>query len=327
MGKPGEVVEEEELELEEEELATDEPGTDGDDEPASEGGDGTESATGAESEHADEEAGEEETAEEASARTQRNRDRRAAKKAAQHEREERLKAELSARDALIYRLQDQVNQIQRRNQGADLAQIDQQLQQLNSAYLNEQQALSDAFTSQDGAAHARATNNMLEIRSRFENLQGVRRAVIQQQQQPAPLDPRVGQYAQDWASRNSWYDPSGRDDDSRVAKSIDDSMAREGGNPAMPQYWEELDRRLARYLPHRYSQPATPRRTSTSPPPAPRSPVAGAGRQASPTNGGGQARLSPERVAAIKDAGMWNDPVKRQKMIEGFKKYDAEHKA
>lgn len=330
-----EAPEDEDLDYEEE---RNESGADGEHDD-NEGGDGESGAgeseigagRGDDEDGEDEETGHQE--EDLPERTRINRERRAQKKLARQERENRYIAELASRDSVITQLQQQINEINRRNVGADLAQIDQQMQQLNNAYIAEQQRMVDAFSSQDGAAHASAVSNMQEIRDRFNNLHRIKQAVEQRQRQPAPLDPRVIQHAQDWKERNSWYDPAQADEDSKVAAMIDNAMAAEGLSPSTAVYWQELDRRLARYLPHRYGN--TPRhngQNGSKPGNAPRQgaigrtvPVAGGGRAAPGGNGG--VRLSPEREQAIREAGLWNDPEKRKKAIAAYRKYDKEQGA
>jgi hypothetical protein len=84
----------------------------------------------------------------------------------------------------------------------------------------------------------------------------------------------------------------------------------------MPEYWEELDDRLQKLLPHRYTGTTDeePRRTSR-----PRNVVTASGRNTpSSTGGANQFTLSRDQVQAMKDAGMWDDPVKRAKMVKRY---------
>ena len=106
------------------------------------------------------------------------------------------------------------------------------------------------------------------------------------------------------------------DPDSKVALAIDQAMGEEGYDPRNPDYWEELDNRLQRYLPHRYTGEANERPTRTS---RPRSAVTGSGRESATSSGGRNSfTLTPEQVRAMKDAGMWDDAEKRAKMIRRY---------
>jgi len=129
--------------------------------------------------------------------------------------------------------------------------------------------------------------------------------------------------AADWLTDNPWYDPSGQDEDSEIAMTIDKKMVKEGWNPSSPEYWDELDNRLQKYLPHRYND-----HIDETPRSKPKTVVTGSGRE-SVTNSGGRANtftLSPDRVRAMKDAGMWDDPEKRAKMIKRYALEDRNRK-
>ena len=143
----------------------------------------------------------------------------------------------------------------------------------------------------------------------------------QQNNQPA-ADPDAQRLAQQWMRKNNWFNPQLNDADSRIAKRIDDLMAATNWDPADPDYWEELDSRLQKELPHRYNgnnddDSRTVRR--------PRNVVGSSGREASAAYGGSnrsQFVLSPDRVRAMKDAGAWENPERKAKMIKQFIAYD-----
>ena len=122
--------------------------------------------------------------------------------------------------------------------------------------------------------------------------------------------------------KNAWYNPQANDPDSRVAKKVDELMAAEGWNPSDPDYWDELDSRLQKVLPHRYNEPND---DDTRQVRRPRNVVGSSGREASAAYGGTnrtQFVLSPERVKAMKDAGAWDNPERKKRMIQNFIAYD-----
>ena len=135
---------------------------------------------------------------------------------------------------------------------------------------------------------------------------------------PTPVSNDVQRLATTWMRKNGWYDPSGRDTDSRIAKVIDNEMATEGWDPADEDYWSELDNRLQERLPHRYNRPGETVRKAAGPTPGARAQQAAA----KPNT----ITLSRERVQAIKDAGAWDDPAKRMKMIKAYQSYDKSNK-
>lgn len=135
---------------------------------------------------------------------------------------------------------------------------------------------------------------------------------------PNPISNDVQRLATNWMRKNGWYDPSGRDTDSRIAKVIDNDMANEGWDPADEDYWSELDNRLQERLPHRYNRPGETVRKAAGPTPGARAQQA-----AQKPN---TITLSRERVQAIKDAGAWDDPARRMKMIKAYQSYDKSNK-
>ena len=135
-------------------------------------------------------------------------------------------------------------------------------------------------------------------------------------------DPEVQRQAADWMRRNSWYNPNGNDADSRVAKKMDELMSAQGWNPSDPDYWEELDSRLQKEIPHRYNDRNDDESREVR---RPRNVVGSSGREASAAYGGtnrSQFVLSPERVKAMKEAGAWDNPDRKAKMIKQFIAFD-----
>jgi hypothetical protein len=138
---------------------------------------------------------------------------------------------------------------------------------------------------------------------------------------PTPNSESVQQNATSWMKDNRWYDPSGKDTDSRIAKVIDNDLASEGWDPADPEYWDELDNRLKERLPHRYSGKSGGDRNRRSGTSSSRSDTSG-----SPAMGKNTFTLSRERVQALKDAGMWDDPDKRAKAIRNYADFDRKNR-
>ena len=50
------------------------------------------------------------------------------------------------------------------------------------------------------------------------------------------------------------------------------------------------------------------------------------GRETTATTKSNEFRLSPDRVAAMKEAGMWDDPTLRQKAIRNYANWDRSNK-
>jgi hypothetical protein len=142
---------------------------------------------------------------------------------------------------------------------------------------------------------------------------------------PAPKqNPQVTQNAQRWASENSWFNANGNDPDSMAAKAIDAGLVAEGYDPSTKQYWKELDRRISDRLPHRFADDEdmeyNPRQQAGR-----RGPPVGGSREIS-APGSKKVFVSEDRVNAMKEAGYWDDPVLRQRMLKRYQEVDRDLK-
>jgi hypothetical protein len=145
-----------------------------------------------------------------------------------------------------------------------------------------------------------------------------------QQQAPGP-DPEVAGFAQDWVSKNSWYDPNGKDEASKIVLAIDQSLVESGYNPKTEAYWRELDKRVAKRLPDikgggNYDDSQDDDRRGQR-----RGPPVGSSRDQAPQSTRREVYISPERKQAMTDAGVWDDPVLRQRYLKQYAKWDREN--
>jgi hypothetical protein len=212
--------------------------------------------------------------------------------------------------------------LEKRSAGADLARMEKAVEDANMRLQYAKAKIAEATDARNGAELAEAQEMWYEARRQVEALENMRKKASADSQNtnvPKAPDIRMQRKAAVWMERNSWYDPSGKDTDSAIAVKIDEALAEEGWDPTTDEYWEELDERLTKYLPHRYNRGTETRQSSSR---APRSVQTGTGREASSTTRPGEFKLSAERVRAIKEAGMWDDPKLRQKMIQKFVEYD-----
>jgi len=213
-------------------------------------------------------------------------------------------------------LMERLSVVERKTHSADLARIDKAIEDQELRLQYAKMKVAEAATAADGNAMTDAQEMMYEARRQIESLSSLKKTAVQPSQNQGNVpDPRLQRLAANWMERNDWYDPSGRDTDSKIAKQIDEALSAEGWNPTDADYWNELDNRLHKYLPHKYND-STDVRSSTK---RPRSVVTSSGRES--VNGSTNRNtfvLKPEQVRAMKDAGFWDDPDKRSKMIKRY---------
>lgn len=229
-------------------------------------------------------------------------------------------------------LQRQVQSLTKHQTGAQISQIDSAIQEAVALADRFKNIIADATSKQDGKTVAEATALMISARERAKQLTAYKErattAISRQQQHVAP---GVVQHGAAFIDRHkAWFrGPQSTDADSRIVGMLDDQLAAEGWNPETAEYWSELEKRGAKYLPHRFptkkdlpnggsSGYNSPGQTSQR-----GSPVAGSTRTSVSTGRRESMQLSAERVQAMKDAGMWDDPKLRESMIARYKAEDA----
>lgn len=204
------------------------------------------------------------------------------------------------------------------------AQLDKSIEDEATRVEYAKMKMLQAAQNNDAAAQIEYLEQLTEAKQRLQQAQHYKKQQLEHAQAPKqnvpnPITEDVQRNATQWLKRNSWYDPQARDTDSRIAKVVDQELAAEGWDAADPEYWDELDSRLASRLPHRYTSKGGANSTRRAGP-------AASSRTASVTAKPGTITLSKERVAAIKDAGAWDDVEKRNKMIRAYAAYDRQNK-
>ena len=100
-----------------------------------------------------------------------------------------------------------------------------------------------------------------------------------------------------------------------MVNAIDASMTNQGFDPTSRQYWEELTRRVAARV---GDDDGGARGASTRR----RAPPQGGTREYAPTSTRKEIYVTPERKAAMIEAGVWDDPVARTRMLKAYQAYD-----
>lgn len=230
--------------------------------------------------------------------------------------------ELARQDALIKKLQEG----QTVSRVTDLDSRIATAQQEAETY---DQIFGKAITAKNGEDARAAAAIRDAAKQRAWEAYQEKQAVIQQHKQQ-PTAPAYQPLADKFMSENPWYDHSGRDQDSKIVNDIDAQVAKEY-IPTSAAYWNELQRRVEKNLPHRFESgndddtdtDSQDTRIVTRKKGGP--PTGGSSRSNSSTTNGKQIMLSPERVAAMKEAGMWDDPALRSKMAKKYANYDKDN--
>lgn len=258
---------------------------------------------------------------------ERRRLERQQKKQAQREREDRLRRELQSERTAREQLENRLSVIERRATGMELSTLDQHIKQAADAYNYFKNQIAVASAAGDHAAMSDAIEKMNAARDRSAQLDNIKKGYQRQQKDPAPpLDPVIANHAQEWMDRNPWYDPDRKDQDSDLTAVLDERLAREGWNPRTKEYWDELDARLKKYLPHRYKQSYNSGSRSTVAPP--RVPVGGSGKETGAgSNGSSNYRLSAERMSALREAGIEPGSKEFVDAVKRYRDYDKQHAA
>lgn len=266
------------------------------------------------------------------------------------EAEVRLRTELKFLENRNDQLERQLQTVARRQDNADLNTLEDRIAQKKSLLAKADEVIAEAITAQKGTEATEAQRIRDKVRDDLKVLEGIKEQASTKGEERPKANPRVVSNIKAWHKDNDWFDFSRGDMDSKIAGAIDDSLGEEGFDPATEDYWKELNSRLAKVLPHRVKarkngktddsglendddddededeeqeapQKKTPKKKAAGATGGPKFRTGGPGRELSAN----EVYLSRERVAALKEAGAWDDPKLRKKYLERYKQYDLEH--
>lgn len=254
-----------------------------------------------------------------------------------------------------------------------LSDVDRQLADENSRYNEATRRISEAMTAADNDGLVKAleardialvrktqlgntkTTIEVEINKRGRGAQpsgGDRMPAPQQgqdfdnrraapQQAPAPLPQRTQQHIQQFRNDYSWYDPAGRDMDSKTVMLLDQDIANRGFDATTQDYWDELDRMMQERMPWRFQderggqapedgQQRQPQQRQAAPQPQRRGPPVPGPADRAPQGGGGRqaVKINPQRKEAmilsgsIDSAGRVIDNIKYKKQLKQYMDFD-----
>lgn len=173
-------------------------------------------------------------------------------------RKKRINEKFNEKDAIIAAQQEELNQIKRwqsdvdsRLSGINQAEINKAWDTNVAAFSKAEADHAAAFAEGDGAKATASMRAMYDAQRNIEKLQGIKQQMekrptqSQPQHDPSRPDPKVVNKAKAWAEKNTWYNASGVDVDSEIAKAISAVLVNEGYDPKGDDFWDELDDRLA----------------------------------------------------------------------------------
>ena len=216
--------------------------------------------------------------------------------------------------------------------GSEIGNLDQGISKAKADLALANQVITQAVEQNNGANLAEALDHRDAIRDNLREMEQARDYLATpMSRQPPPqareLDPRHVAHAQQFMIDNDWWDPQGRDQDSATVLQIDRSLVQEGFDPTSKDYWDELRVRTEEALPNRFDSRAGNRggdgEGNGQRPPRNRGPQFRTGGRERPLKKN-EVYISPERKEAMIEAGVWDDPVLRNKYLKSYADYDAQ---
>lgn len=267
--------------------------------------------------------------------------RRRAEKQRKKENRNRERLELNFLRNRNEQLERRQSELDARVANGEMVMIDNKIAELDGQIREAERIKALAIDKSDGASAAEAdriANDLRVGRTQLQNLKTQRENNARVRPQPA-ADPQIQMHAREWAEDHDWYDTNLRNADSKVAKAVEEAIFTEGNfDPRTPDYWEELDRRLKKYLPHRYKNKAgngadrddederdDDREEEVRQERRPRGPQVRVGGRERPLKKN-EVFISAERKEAMMEAGVWDDPVLREKYLRQYQKFDRENR-
>lgn len=245
--------------------------------------------------------------------------KRRAKRKARRELEKRTSEEKDSRIQLLEKqlqhFQERLSVTERRTHSAELGRLDKAIEDAELKIQYAKMKVEEATQAGDGQAMIKAQEMWYEARRNAESLKSVKETATRQPQS-APMDENtqaMQRHATEWMNRNPWYDAENDDEDTLIAKAIDQRMVKEGWNPATKEYWRELDKRLSKRAPHLYNDDSDENSSRR-----PRQVVTSTGREKFGGSSPKSVTIPPELVRSIKDAGLWDNVEARKRIVAGY---------
>ena len=260
-----------------------------------------------------------------------NKSRRTRQKEARERTERELRFLQTRNEELEKRFSHFEQETHARVTGSEIANVDSALNKARSDLQLANTVIQQAVEQNDGKHLAEALDHRDTIRDNVKELTDAKDYLSTNPQrsvrpgtQQAPLDPRHIAHAQSFMVDNSWWDPQGGDQDSQAVLQIDRSLVEEGFDPTQKQYWDELRTRTAEAIPGRFDSKTGQRGNGAGDKkPNNRGPQFRTGGRERPLKKN-EVYISPDRKEAMIEAGVWDDPVLRNKYLKSYSDYDTQ---
>lgn len=263
------------------------------------------------------------------------------------EREKRNQKELMFLRKRNEQVERQLSELAVRQTETEKVSIDQRIGSLESQIREAEDIHGAAIKAGDGTTATealRVKDQLSRVRDKLAETKGkVEAQAPRRTEEPAPRreDPDVARNLRSWMDRNEWFDPKFRDETSHLVGIIEQRLANEGEYTADdPEYWRELDRRVAKRFPEMKIKGKKNAReeifdedddeedelTRREAPPlkkkggGPRFSVGGRTRSLKPN----EVFIDAERRAALEEMGVWEDKEARERYLNSYKRYDDE---
>jgi len=272
-------------------------------------------------------------------------EREARREARRLERKQRKERQRQARDAnnteirqlkdTVAELRGQIDALSRRTQGHDVQTVKQQMAMAKNAYDTANRQLAAALKANNGDIAIQALANRDAAIDHYRQLEVIdRRIAAVPDAKPGVREkphPDAVRGYNSFRRDNPWFDPELKDEDSRIAFAIDEGLEDEGFDMRTQEYWDELEDRLRERLPHRYEEEGSNGKANGG-----RANGQERRRGGPPVAGGSQTGgqrmegrkgvfVARERVDALKELGVWDDPKQRARYIRAYREYDKQH--
>ncbi len=260
---------------------------------------------------------------------ERRRQEKRERKQRQEEARKRDKTELTFLQRRNEELERRFSQIEGKLKQNEISGIDAAIADAARRAQLAEEIFAKAISAKNGEDASKAMQYRDQARAAVAALQQRKAqeayAMQQQAQAAAAPSPKQVQLAQEFIRDHAWYDPDGQDEDSAIVLAVDQALAREKMDPNTEEYWEELRERVRKRLPEKFEQ--RKERTERSDTSRPRGgPQIGSGRgDGGAPSGRREVYISPERKQAMMEAGVWDDPILRNKYIKRYMEYDRQN--